>query len=118
VEVEFKGAVQAGLGDRPLSHLIHCLRCQHWAGCGLEEASAVYPLGVPLVAFLNEEDTLIAIVCEACGARVLLPPRAVIDRLKRAGTGDGSTGVLELGKRVRGPCRQCRATRFRSEIIR
>jgi uncharacterized OB-fold protein len=71
------------------------LRCNHWAGCQFEEANSIYPNGDPLIGFLDEEGVLIAIACANCGANVLLPPRAVIARLKQAGRGDGSTGVLE-----------------------
>jgi DNA-directed RNA polymerase subunit RPC12/RpoP len=83
------------------------LRCHHWNGCRLEEASSTYPKGVPLVAYLQEEDALIAIACNGCGTRLLLPAAEVIRRLKAAGRGDGATGVLELGTAVRGPCRRC-----------
>jgi hypothetical protein len=117
VEIDFREAVQAGKGDWPPSHLIHILRCGHWAGCKLYEVSSTYPNGVPLIGLLAQADVLIAIVCEACAARLLLPPQAVIVRLKQAGRGDGSTGVLEVGKRVRGPCRKCGAGRFMSELV-
>ena len=117
VEIDFREAVQAGKGDWPPNHLLHVLRCGHWAGCKLQEVSATYPNGVPLVGLITKADVLIAIICESCAARLLLPPCAVIARLKQAKRGDGSTGVLELGKRVRGPCRKCGAGRFRSELV-
>ena len=103
VEVDLRSAVHAGLGDRTLKHLLHMLRCQHWSGCQLEEVSAIYPQGVPLVAYLKHPDVLIVITCLACEARTLLTPQEIIKRLKAAGTGDGSTGVIELGKVIRGP---------------
>jgi hypothetical protein len=117
VEIDFHAAVQAGLGDRPPAHLLQLLKCRHWDGCALEEASAVYPGGVPLIAFLQHPDVLIAIACAGCGARLLLPPREVIRRLQAAGRGDGSTGVIELAKAVRGPCRKCSGRRFAAEIV-
>ncbi|PWG03490.1 hypothetical protein [Sphingosinicella humi] len=117
VEIDFRAAVQAGRGDQPPQHLIQALRCGHWDGCKLEEVSAIYPKGVPLVAYLNDKDVLIAIACEQCPARVLLPPRAIIERLKQARRGDGSTGILELGRRIRGPCRRCGGREFRSEVL-
>lgn len=117
VEVDFHAAVQAGKGSQSPQHLIHELLCGHWHGCGLEEVSAIYPKGVPLVSYLNDKDVLIAIACEQCPARLLLPPRTVIERLRQAERGDGSTGILELGRRVRGPCRQCGGRKFRSEVI-
>ena len=117
VEVDFREAVHAGKGDWPPHHLVHALRCGHWSGCKLHEVSATYPNGVPLIGLVSKAEVLIAIICEACAARLLLPPIAVITRLKQANRGDGSTGVLELGKRVRGPCRKCGARRFRSELV-
>jgi hypothetical protein len=118
MEVDLLAAIQAGKGHLPPHHLVHMLKCNHWAGCQFEEASAIYPNGVPLIGFLNEEGVLIAIACASCGASVLLQPRAVIARLKQAGRGDGSTGVLEVGKRIRGPCRKCGGRLFEAELIR
>lgn len=117
VEIDFRAAIQAGRGGQSPQRLLHELRCGHWDGCKLEEVSATYPNGVPLVAYLNDKDVLIAILCEQCPARLLLPPTAVIERLRQAGRGDGSTGVLELGRKIRGPCRQCGGQKFRSELI-
>jgi hypothetical protein len=36
----------------------------------------------------------------------------------QAGRGDGSTGVLEVGKRIRVPCRKCGGRQFEAELIR
>ena len=117
VELDLRAAVQAGHGDRTLPHLLHLLRCQHWSGCKLEEVSATYPKGVPLIGYLQHHDVLIAIACTGCEARLLLPPKAVIERLKQAGRGDGSTGVLELGLAVRGPCRKCGRQKFKADVV-
>ncbi|HEX8214728.1 MAG TPA: hypothetical protein VF582_04560 [Allosphingosinicella sp.] len=117
VELDFEAAIHAGLGDRPPAHLLHLLKCRHWSGCQLEEISAIYPRGVPLVGFLQHPDVLIAIACGTCKARLLLPPREVIRKLRAAGRGDGSTGVLELAKLVRGPCRKCGGRRFAAEVV-
>jgi hypothetical protein len=117
VEVDFEAAVHAGLGDRPTAHLLHLLKCQHWCGCQLDEVSAIYPPGVPLVSFLQHRDVLVAIACEGCKTRLLLPPQEVIRRLKLAGRGDGSTGVIELANAVRGPCRKCGRTRFETQVV-
>ena len=83
-----------------------------------EEASAIYPNGVPLIGFLDEAGVLIAIACANFGASVLLPPQAMIARLRQAGRGDGSIGVLEVEKRIRGPCRKCGGHQFEAELIR
>lgn len=117
VELDLRGAVEEGHADKPLKQLIKILRCRHWAGCELEEVSAIYPEGVPLVSYINDQDTLVAVECEQCGTRVVLPPRKMIARLMRAGRGDGSTGILKLGSVIRGPCRKCGARRFRSETV-
>jgi hypothetical protein len=117
VEIDFEAAVHAGHGAKPLPFLLQMLRCHHWSGCQREEMSATYPKGVPLVGLLQHKDVLVAIACAACPARLLLPPREVIRKLSEARRGDGSTGVLELGKAVRGPCRKCDGRRFESELI-
>lgn len=117
IEIDFRAAVHAGLGDRPVFHLHHLLRCHHWSGCRLEEVSATYSKGVPLVGYLKHRDVLIAIICTSCKARLLLPPQEVIKRLKAAGRGDGSTGVLELARAIRGPCRKCGLRRFECEVL-
>lgn len=112
IEIDFRAAVHAGLGD-----LHHLLRCHHWSGCRLEEVSATYPKGVPLVGYLKHRDVLIAIICTFCEARLLLPPQEVIRKLEAAGRGDGSTGVLELARAIRGPCRKCGLRRFECEVL-
>jgi hypothetical protein len=62
MEVDLRSAIQAGKGHLPPHHLIHLLKCNHWAGCQFEEASSIYPDGVPLVAYLNEDGVLIGIL--------------------------------------------------------
>ncbi len=118
VEVDVKQAMRAGLGDKPTAHLVELLRCRHWAECRLQQVSAIYPHGVPLVAYLDDEDVVIEVKCEKCGYRLLLPPEAMIDRLIKAGRGDGSTGIHSLGKAVRGPCRKCGGRQFKADVIR
>lgn len=93
------------------------MRCGHWLGCGLEEAHSIYPGGVPLVGFLDDRGILVSIVCEHCEAALLLPPFKVIRRLKGSGRGNGNTGVLALGRAIRGPCRKCGADRFKTGPI-
>ncbi len=118
VEIDFKSAIEDGRADHNLKQLIAALSCHHWAGCQLHEVHAIYPHGVPLVAYLDGQNAvLIAVTCEGCSARVVLPPRQMITRLRQAGRGDASTGVLELGQAVRGPCRRCGLAKFRSELI-
>jgi hypothetical protein len=118
VELDLKSAIEDGRADHSLKQLIGALSCRHWSGCQLHEVHAIYPHGVPLIAYLDGQNSvLIAVTCQGCSVRVVLPPRQMITRLKEAGRGDGSTGVLELGQAVRGPCRRCGRTRFRSEVI-
>jgi hypothetical protein len=117
VEVDLRSAIEEGHADKSLRDLIAILRCGHWCGCEIEEVHALYPDGVPLVSYLNHPDVLIAVTCEHCGTRLLLPPRQMIARLKKAGRGGGSTGVLKLGTVVRGPCRKCGTSLFRSETV-
>lgn len=116
-EVDLRSAIEAGLSDRPVKHLLEVLRCRHWDGCALDEYSAIYPNGVPLIAYLNHRDVLIAIACANCEARTLLPPREVIRRLRAAGRGDSNTGVHALAKAVRGPCRKCHHRQFTTDVV-
>lgn len=116
VTPDLRAAIDAGLGDRALLDLVELLRCRHWSGCRLEHMSSTYPKGVPLVAYVNQ-DAVVAIVCKECSVRTLLSPAVVIGRLKAAGRGDGSVGILELGERIRGPCKKCRGRHFETNIV-
>lgn len=118
VELDLKGAIEDGRAGHSLKQLIGALRCRHWSGCRLEEVSAIYPDGIPLIAVINEVGSLILVECENCQARILLPPRQMITRLAAAGRGNGATGVHKLGSVVRGPCRRCGRRKFRSDLVR
>ena len=117
IELDLRSALDAGLGDKSMPDLLEMLRCRHWRGCDLTETSATYCDGVPLIALIGDAGTLIAIVCAKCNDRLLLPARAVIERLKKAGRGDGATGVIALGSKIRGPCRKCGGRSFKSAPI-
>ena len=117
VELDLRAAVDAGLGDRTLPQTVALLACRHWSGCALSFQHATYPEGVPLISILAHPDALIAIACDGCAARTLLPPRRVIERLLATGRGNGATGILELGRKVRGPCRKCSGRRFTSTLV-
>jgi hypothetical protein len=116
-EVDLRAAIEAGLGERPIKQLLEHLRCGHWRGCALDQASAIYPGGVPLLAYLRHPNAMVAIACNGCGARMLLTPRDVILRLKASGRGDGNTGILTLAKAVRGPCQRCHRRQFTTEVV-
>ena len=117
LKVDFEAAVRAGLGERSIADLVAILKCGHWNGCRLEEVSAQYPRGVPLVSYLGHGDVLISIRCRACENNLLLRPAEVITRLKAAGRGDGSTGVIELATAIRGPCRKCGTSLFETNVL-
>lgn len=117
VELDLRAAVDSGLGDRTLAQIVALLGCRHWTGCALGFQHATYPEGVPLISVLAHPDALVAIACDGCAARTLLPPRRVIERLLATGRGNGATGILELGRKVRGPCRKCSGRRFTSVLV-
>ena len=75
---------------------------------------------MPIVHYLNDDDAMIGIECNNCRKRTLLAPAEVIRRLKESSGGDGNTGIIALGKVIRGPCRQCGASDFatRPETLR
>ena len=116
IELDLVGAVRAGLGDRTEIDLMGMLRCRHWENCGLQEAQALYPKGVPLVAYVTDTSALIAMTCGRCRRRALLPATKMIDRLIRSQKGDASTGIIELAAKASKPCRACGHRTFESSI--
>jgi hypothetical protein len=117
VELDLRAAIDAGLGDRQVADILGVLTCRHWTGCALKFEHATYPKGVPLISTIEHRDVLIAVACDGCAARLLLPPIRVIERLIETGRGNAATGLLELGQKVRGPCRKCGGRRFTSALI-
>lgn len=117
IELDLRATIDAGLGDRRPRDLVASLACRHWRGCALRLEHTTYPGGVPLIAFLAHADVLIAVSCTACPARTLLPPIRVIERLIAGGRGDGATGLLELGRKARGPCRRCGGRAFEGGVV-
>lgn len=116
VEVDLDAAIAAGHADRPAAELPRLLACAHWGTCRLTMVAMTYPDGVPLVGLVGS-GALVGIACTRCESRAVLPPPAVIARLVTAGVGDASCGVLEVGRRVRGPCRKCGGRSFASSVV-
>lgn len=117
VEPDLDGLVRAGHGHQTPGWLTHLLECRHPLGCRLKLSAEIYPLGVPLVGYLCDPEALIALKCEACGLTLTRGVQETIDRLIATGRGSGATGVLELGRRARGPCRRCNGRRFSSAVL-
>lgn len=117
VELDLRAAIDAGLGDRRVADVLTLLTCRHWSGCALKFEHATYPIGVPLISMLEHRDILIAIACNGCTARSLLPPLRVIERLIATGRGTAATGLIELAQKVRGPCRKCGGRRFSTTLV-
>lgn len=117
VELDLRAAIDAGLGDRRIEDVLAVLTCRHWTGCAIKFEHATYPKGVPLISTLTHRDALVAIGCDACAARTLLPPLRVIERLIASGRGNAATGLIELAQKVRGPCRKCGGRRFTTTLI-
>jgi hypothetical protein len=118
VELDLSSAIDAGFGDRSIAEAVQMLACRHWQGCALRFEHTSFREGVPLLSTLGDAQLLIAIACDGCAARTLLPPRRVIERLLAVGRGNGSTGIFEVGRKVRGPCRGCGGRRFTSDFVR
>lgn len=72
---------------------------------------------MPLVGYLCDPGALIALRCEGCGPTLTRGVEETIARLIATRRGNGATGVLELGQRVRGPCRKCQGRRFASAVV-
>lgn len=117
VEPDLEAIMRAGHGHHASGWLLELLQCRHPLGCRLKLSAETYPQGVPLVAYLGDPAALISLKCEGCGLTLTRGVEDTLDRLIAARRGDGSTGVLELGTRVRGPCRQCRGRRFSSAVV-
>lgn len=118
VEPDLEALVRSGHGNLTTAHLHGALRCGHPLGCELAYPIETYPLGVPLIAFVGHDDVMITITCEGCQRAVTLPVGKMIDRLIATRRGDAATGINELGKRVRGPCRSCGGRAFTSSTTR
>lgn len=117
VEPDLDGLVRAGHGHQTPGWLTHLLQCRHPLGCRLKLSAETYPQGVPLVGYLGDPEALIALRCEGCGLTLTRGVEETIARLIATRRGNGATGVLELGQRVRGPCRKCRGRRFASAVV-
>lgn len=116
VEPDLDGLVRAGHGHQTPGWLTHLLQCRHPFGCRLKLSAETYPQGVPLVGYLCDPEALIALRCEGCGLTLARSVEETIKRLRAAKRGDGATGITELGRRVRGPCRRCKGSQFRAEL--
>ncbi len=67
--------------------------------------------------YLCDPEALVALRCEGCGLTMTRGVEETIMRLIATRRGSGATGVLELGQRVRGPCRRCNGRRFSSAVL-
>jgi hypothetical protein len=117
VQPDLEALVRGGHGHLKAMELRSALGCGHPLGCGLKLFSETYPQGVPLVAYLRDPDAMVSVSCIGCRHAVTRTVPDTIDRLKTARRGDGSTGVLELAGRIRGPCRRCGCRRFTTTVV-
>lgn len=111
VEVDLEDAVRAGIGHYRPRELVETLRCHHYRGCEFKEAVALYPQGVPLVAYIGQ-DAFVVVRCAKCRAEVTMTAEQAIDRLRATGRGDAATGINALATVIRGPCRRCGGRAF------
>ncbi len=118
VQPDLEELTRGGFGHLSTGELGAQLTCSHPLGCRLSLFSETYPDGVPLIAYVQQPEILIAVRCKGCGHAVTGTAVHTITRLRRARRGDGSTGVLALASRVRGPCRKCGEREFEAEVIR
>jgi hypothetical protein len=118
VQPDLEELTRGGFGHLSTGELGAQLTCSHPLGCRLSLFSETYPDGVPLIAYVQQPEILIAVRCKGCGHAVTGTAADTITRLRRARRGDGSTGVLALASRVRGPCRKCGERVFEVEVIR
>lgn len=117
VQPDLDGLVRGGHGHLKPIELQRALACSHPLGCGLKLFSETYPQGVPLVAYLRDREAMVSVTCATCRHAVTRTVSETIDRLKAARRGDGSTGILELAGRIRGPCRRCGGMTFTTTVV-
>lgn len=118
VQPDLEALVRGGYGHLSPMELRDTLVCRHPLGCGLKLFSETYPQGVPLVAYLRDTDVMVCVTCGRCRHAVSRTVSDTIDRLVAARRGDGSTGILELAGRIRGPCRRCGGMSFTATVVR
>ncbi|WP_122464988.1 hypothetical protein [Brevundimonas lutea] len=117
VEPDIEALVRSGYGHLSSAVLQEALSCSHPLGCGLARPVEAYPRGVPLIAYLGHDGLMISITCVGCRRAVTLTVPAMIDRLIASGRGDASTGMQELARCVRGPCRNCAGGLFEPALL-
>jgi hypothetical protein len=116
VEVDLEAACRARLGEETPYALFHRFACRHYDRCGLR-MSEEWTGGEPLIALFQRPGAALRVACLACEHASLVTPRAVIDRLKALGTGDGATGVGRVAGCLRGCCRRCGSRKFEVEAV-
>lgn len=118
VEPDLEALVRTGQGHMSPGDLARLLTCRYPLGCELQLFSETYPASTPLVAHLGDASVLISVRCDGCGVTVTRGVAETIDRLRAARRGGPDTGINQVGRRVRGPCRACKGFRFTSSIER
>ena len=106
VEPDLADWIRHGFGSLPLPTLEAAFRCGR-VGCRLTFQGLTYPAGYPVQCVVGT-DSRLEVRCRECSAGRDFTAQKLIARLEAAGTGDGNSGINDLGRRIRGRCPACR----------
>jgi hypothetical protein len=114
--VDLERLAARGFGAIAVSAVQGLLRCHSLTGCGLE-FHADPRTGLPLRALAGRSHVRIRIKCGACGFFRVILPETLIARLSAEAPMPDGLYISDIAGRIRGPCRQCRKTAWRVEVL-
>jgi hypothetical protein len=115
-EVDLEWLARAGFGALPVATVEGLLRCHNLAGCGLAFHSD-NRAGLPVRSLVGRSHVRLRIKCAACGFFRIALPEAVIAKLSAKGPMPDGFPISDIAGSIKGPCRQCKKTAWRVEVI-
>ncbi len=117
VRLDLENLAYHGSAREPLPAVRGRYGCGRLPACEMSWIET-YPSGAPLQAFVGDPNAWLAVKCEACSASQPFTFERMIRSLQAAGRGDGNTGVRVVAERLRRPCKDCAAVRWRVDVVR
>ena len=114
--VDLERLAQRGFGALPVETAQRFLKCQNLAGCALE-FHADPKASLPLRSLTGRSNVKIRIKCAGCGFLRVSAPETLITRLSAETPMPDGLLISEIAGRVRGPCRQCKKTSWRVDVL-
>jgi hypothetical protein len=115
-EVDLERLARAGFGALPVATVESLLRCHSLAGCGLAFHSD-NRAGLPLRALVGRSHVRLRIKCAGCGFFRVALPEGLIAKLTAAKRMTDGFQVSEIAGSIKGPCRTCKKTAWRVDVI-